>query len=69
MSNIFDLFKKIEKQADTTPVSFIIAGLGNPGQQYQKTRHNVGFVAVDYIAGKLGVKIDRVKFHALVAEA
>ena len=31
MSNIFDLFKKIEKTADQTPVSFIIAGLGNPG--------------------------------------
>ena len=69
MSNIFDLFKKIEKKADTTPVSFIVAGLGNPGAQYQKTRHNVGFVAVDYIAAKLGVKIDRAKFHALVAEA
>ena len=69
MSNIFDLFKKIEKKADTTPVSFIIAGLGNPGAQYQKTRHNVGFVAVDYIAEKLGVRIDRAKFHSLVAEA
>ena len=69
MSNIFDLFKKIEKQTDTTPVSFIIAGLGNPGAQYDKTRHNVGFVAVDYIAEKLGVRIDRAKFHALVAEA
>ena len=69
MSNIFDLFKKIETKADTTPVSFIIAGLGNPGQQYQRTRHNVGFVAVDYIAAKLGVKIDRAKFHSLVAEA
>ena len=69
MSNIFDLFKKIEKKADTTPVSFIIAGLGNPGAQYQKTRHNVGFVAVDYIADKLGVRIDRAKFHALTAEA
>ena len=69
MSNIFDLFKKIETKADQTPVSFIIAGLGNPGAQYQKTRHNVGFVAVDYIAAKLGVKIDRAKFHALVAEA
>lgn len=69
MSNIFDLFKKIEKTADQTPVSFIIAGLGNPGTQYQKTRHNVGFVAVDYIAEKLGVKIDRAKFHSLVAEA
>lgn len=69
MSNIFDLFKKIEKKADSTPVSFIIAGLGNPGTQYQKTRHNVGFVAVDYIAEKLGVRIDRAKFHALTAEA
>ena len=69
MSNIFDLFKKIEKRTDTTPVSFIIAGLGNPGAQYAKTRHNVGFVAIDYIAEKLGVRIDRAKFHALVAEA
>ena len=69
MSNIFDLFKKIEKQADTTPVSYIIAGLGNPGAQYAKTRHNVGFVAIDYIAERLDVSIDRAKFHALVAEA
>ena len=69
MSNIFDLFKKIEKPVDTTPVSFIIAGLGNPGAQYDKTRHNVGFVAIDYIAEKLGVRIDRAKFHALTAEA
>ena len=69
MSNIFDLFKKIEKQADTTPVSYIIAGLGNPGAQYAKTRHNVGFVAIDYIAEKLGVRIDRAKFHSLVTEA
>ena len=68
MSNIFDLLKKIETKADQTPVSFIIAGLGNPGAQYQKTRHNVGFVAVDYIAEKLGAKIDRAKFHSLVAE-
>ena len=69
MSNIFDLFKKIETKTDTTPVSFIIAGLGNPGAQYEKTRHNVGFVAIDYIAEKLGVRIDRAKFHSLVAEA
>ena len=69
MSNIFDLFKKIEKKPDTSPVSFIIAGLGNIGKQYERTRHNAGFLAIDYIADKLGVKIDRVKFHATVAEA
>ena len=68
MSNIFDLFKKIEKKEDLSAVSFIIAGLGNPGREYEATRHNVGFIAVDYIAAAYGVKIDRAKFHALVGE-
>lgn len=68
MSNIFDLFKKIEKKEDTSPVSFIIAGLGNPGREYESTRHNVGFLAVDYIAESVGTKIDIAKFHALVGE-
>ena len=69
MSNIFDLFKKIEKKTSTAPVSFIIAGLGNPGAKYASTRHNAGFMAIDYAAEKLGVKIDRAKFHSLVGEA
>ena len=67
MSSIFDLFKKIEKKSDTGPVSFIIAGLGNPGAKYEKTRHNVGFMAVDHIADKYGAKIDRAKYNALTA--
>ena len=69
MSNIFDLFKKIEKKTSTAPISFIIAGLGNPGAKYASTRHNAGFMAIDYAAEKLGVKIDRAKFHSLVGEA
>ena len=69
MSNIFDLFKKIESQkASSEPVSFIIVGLGNIGKQYELTRHNAGFLAIDYIAEKYGAKIDRVKFHATVGE-
>ena len=69
MSNIFDLFKQIEKKSDIQPVTYIVAGLGNIGKQYEKTRHNAGFLAIDYIAEKCGVKIDRVKFHSTVAEA
>ncbi len=69
MSNIFDLFKKIEQKSDTGPVSFIVAGLGNPGRDYVRTRHNIGFAALDYVAEKYGAKIDRAKFHALIGEA
>ena len=68
MSNIFDLFKSIEKKTETGPVSHIVVRLGNPGPKYEKTRHNAGFIAIDHIAAKLGVKVDRVKFHALVCE-
>ena len=68
MSNIFDLFKKIESQPQSAPVSFIIVGLGNIGKQYELTRHNAGFLAIDRIAEKYGSRIDRVKFHATVGE-
>ncbi|MBQ9071007.1 MAG: aminoacyl-tRNA hydrolase [Clostridia bacterium] len=69
MANIFDLFKKIETKQNNTPITYIIAGLGNVGAEYDKTRHNAGFMAIDSLAESLGVKIDRVKFHAYVAEA
>lgn len=48
---------------------YIIAGLGNPGRRYENTRHNMGFITVDKIAEKLGVKVDKIKFKALVGEA
>ena len=40
---------------------FIIAGLGNPGRKFEKTRHNMGFAAVDIIGENYGIKINRLK--------
>ena len=47
----------------------LLAGLGNPGPQYKNTRHNLGFVVLDMLADKLGVRLDREKHHGLMAEA
>ncbi|MGB9812910.1 MAG: aminoacyl-tRNA hydrolase [Thermovenabulum sp.] len=44
---------------------YLIAGLGNPGKQYENTRHNIGFIVVDFIAKELGTNIDKIKFKAL----
>lgn len=46
----------------------LIVGLGNPGREYEKTRHNVGFVAIDYLAEKLGIKMSKLKFKGIYGE-
>ncbi len=46
----------------------LIAGLGNPGREYEKTRHNSGFLALDRLAEKCGVTHWSAKFEALTAE-
>lgn len=50
-------------------VEWIIAFLGNPGPQYEGTRHNAGFMAGEAMARRLGVRIDRLRFRALTARA
>lgn len=68
MSNIFDLFKQIEKKEEATPITHIVVGLGNPGNEYTYTRHNAGFLAIDYICLKHGGSCQRAKFKALIGE-
>ena len=43
---------------------FVIAGLGNPGGKYEKTRHNVGFQVLDRLAGKYNIEINKKRHHA-----
>ena len=69
MADIFELFKQISTQsASAEPISYIIVGLGNPGDEYSVTRHNAGFIAIDHVAQKCSVKINRLKFKAMTAD-
>ena len=45
-------------------VDWLIVGLGNPGQKYEHTRHNMGFLTVDLLAERLNVKLNKVKFKS-----
>lgn len=54
----------LQKNGDT----WLVVGLGNPGREYERSRHNCGFRAVDILAEKLGCKIDRAKFQGLYGQ-
>ncbi len=48
--------------------SWLIVGLGNPGKDYERTRHNAGFRCLDVLSAKLGCKVDRLKFQGLYGQ-
>lgn len=46
----------------------VVIGLGNPGKKYEKTRHNIGFIAIDNLRKKMNISDEREKFQALISE-
>ncbi len=47
---------------------YIIVGLGNPGRQYETTRHNTGFICIDRLAQKHSISIKKLKFKSIIGE-
>ena len=70
---IFDLFQQIESGSAGRvhgKLTWIVAGLGNPGLEYEHTRHNAGFLAVEELAKQCGgVKLNQMKFQSNCCEA
>ena len=71
MGNIFDIFKEISSGRETKanqPITHLIVGLGNPGEKYANTRHNAGFRMLEYLSERCGIRVDSIKFKALVGD-
>ena len=47
---------------------YIIVGLGNPGKKYENTKHNIGFITLDFLAEENDIKVNKIKHKALVGE-
>ncbi len=60
-------FKKKEKPSGS--IDYMIVGLGNPGDKYEATRHNAGFITIDMLAEKLGCSLTKLKFKSLYGTA
>lgn len=65
--NMINLFGK-KTAAHGGAVEYIVVGLGNPGRQYENTRHNAGFIALDKLADKYNCNVSKMKYKALIGD-
>jgi hypothetical protein len=67
--NVSALLRIFQKERPNPTIAgqaeYVVVCLGNPGVQYEKTRHNAGFVAADYFAQKRGFRFERRRFESL----
>ncbi len=62
-------FRKKATPSPSGSPEFMIVGLGNPGKEYEFTRHNAGFLTVDHIAAEEHIDIKKLKYKALIGDA
>ena len=70
--SVLDIFKRLEADRAPEPqgaVEYIICGLGNPGTQYEGTRHNIGFMTIDTLCEKYKLSCKKLKFKSLTCDA
>ena len=68
--SIFDVFDRISANSQNArgKIEYVIAGLGNPGLEYENPRHNAGFIVLDMLAKQCGEEINRMQFKGRTAD-
>ncbi|MHB1454129.1 MAG: aminoacyl-tRNA hydrolase [Saccharofermentanales bacterium] len=64
----FSQKRKTGTDSEDSPAPWLIAGLGNPGPNYERTWHNAGFMCLDALSQKHGIPVNKIKFKGLYGQ-